>query len=68
MKKLLVLSAIVIAAACNQKATQTENIVDSTADAISDSLESKVDSLRVSGDTTKGSATDSLKEEKMINR
>ena len=66
MKKFLLLTAIVIAAACNQKATQTENIVDSTADAISDSLENKADSLRASGDSTHRPGTDSLQNEKMI--
>jgi hypothetical protein len=68
MKKFLVLTAIVFAAACNQKAARTENIVDSTADAISDSLENKADSLRVTGDTSEKRGTDSLQKGKTINQ
>ena len=67
MKKFLVLTAIVITVACNQKATQTENAVDSTADAISDSLENKADTIRISGDSSTTSGTDSLPGEQRIN-
>ena len=68
MKKFLVVTATLIAVACNQQAAQTENIVDSTADAISDSLENKADSLRVTGDSITTSSSDSSRNEKMINQ
>jgi hypothetical protein len=60
MKKFLLIAALGIFAACNERAAQTQTTVDSTADAISDSLGSRGDSLSSAVDSTSLPKTDSV--------
>ena len=52
MKKILIIATIAAFSACNDRAVQTETTVDSTADAISDSLGNRGDSLSPAADST----------------
>lgn len=60
MKKLLLILAIGAFVACNDNATSTENAVDSTADAMADSLENTGDSLSNKVDSTFEAKADSV--------
>jgi hypothetical protein len=51
MKKFMLIALIAAFAACNERAAKTETTVDSTADAISDSLGNRGDSLSSAADT-----------------
>ena len=60
MKKLLLVLAIGAFVACNDSASSTENDIDSTADAVSDSLENTGDSLSNKLDSTYEAKADSV--------
>ena len=61
MKKLLFALTIVAFAACNDSSTtSTEEVVDSTADAMIDSVEATSDSVQNAIDSTANATIDSL--------
>ena len=60
MKKLLFALTIIAFTACNDSATTQEEVVDSTADAMIDSVEVTSDSVQNAIDSTANATIDSL--------
>ena len=60
MKKLLFALTVIAFTACNDTATSTEEVVDSTADAMIDSVEATSDSVQNAIDSTANATIDSL--------
>jgi len=60
MKKLLFALTIIAFAACNDSSTSTDEVVDSTADVMIDSVENRSDSVQDAIDSTANATIDSL--------
>ncbi len=60
MKKLLFALTIIAFTACNDSADSTEEVVDSTADAMIDSVEVRADSVQSAIDSSADATIDSL--------
>lgn len=60
MKKLLFALTVIAFTACNNDATSTEEVIDSTADVMIDSVENRADSVTEAIDSTAEATIDSL--------